>query len=757
MPSGGLSVYFTIKDGASAVLSSIGDKTRALDKETQQLAQATQALSAHNKSLLESQTRLQSELTAAARKVKEAQKAYSEYGDELSKANLDTAIENQAALKQELTEVNSQLNSNKKTYNEYIETIRKGNVSSGGSSGTGAQTTLATMAKGLATGQIGQMAASALGDYLSQGLSSAIGVPEASLVSNTLSNAISGVAAGAIAGLPGMIIGGLVGAGSGMLSGHTEIQEAKDDAFKKYYAGLYEDVNAATEEMLSSGSVTAGSREQTLLAFAKRLGGRAAAENYLARVQDFAGETNYDYDEITGYSKLLMNSYDPNAVFGVLKSLSDATAGLSLSDSDVETMISGLNRMRTTGKATTEYLNFFSERGVDVYSALSGALGVDKNSIAEMVSGGEITGEFASQAILDYIDSTFGGLSEELMGTYDALGNNLEDIMTSIDAAGGESYNEMRKEGLEADIEAYGGALGEAMAEMNRIYGENAAYLENLSGQYQREALSAVLMGSETTLYSDEQKGQLEAMRVAYLEAKEAYENGDQAAGIRMQQEVENAEVLATAAYDSSDAAQDLASAERDQIAAIRENTAGLASATEAYLTSQEFSKGMGSTIVFMNAQGERTSGIMNSIGNAVMAGVFGYAYGLERVPYDNFPALLHEGEQVLTASEARSLRENQESYMLSYEGDLHEWPTADFVSHAYGLERVPYDDYPALLHEGERALTAADVRSQSEASVINISVTGNNFSGADSDMADRVAETIVRKLEQAAFVAAPR
>ena len=33
-----------------------------------------------------------------------------------------------------------------------------------------------------------------------------------------------------------------------------------------------------------------------------------------------------------------------------------------------------------------------------------------------------------------------------------------------------------------------------------------------------------------------------------------------------------------------------------------------------------------------------------------------GYATGLDRVPYDNFPALLHEGERVLTAGQARSM-----------------------------------------------------------------------------------------------------
>ena len=39
MPESSMSVYFTVIDGGSTVLARIGDKTKALDKETQQLNQ----------------------------------------------------------------------------------------------------------------------------------------------------------------------------------------------------------------------------------------------------------------------------------------------------------------------------------------------------------------------------------------------------------------------------------------------------------------------------------------------------------------------------------------------------------------------------------------------------------------------------------------------------------------------------------------------------------------------------------------------
>ena len=69
-----------------------------------------------------------------------------------------------------------------------------------------------------------------------------------------------------------------------------------------------------------------------------------------------ATSTNYSYDEITGYSKLLLNTYDGDKTLSVLQTLSDASAGLNLDSSDVNMFISGLSRMRTTGKATQEYL-----------------------------------------------------------------------------------------------------------------------------------------------------------------------------------------------------------------------------------------------------------------------------------------------------------------------------------------------------------------------------------------------------------------
>ena len=59
MPKESLNIYLTATDQISPVLASITDKTRALDKESQQLQQTYEALQKANKGLIERKTELQ--------------------------------------------------------------------------------------------------------------------------------------------------------------------------------------------------------------------------------------------------------------------------------------------------------------------------------------------------------------------------------------------------------------------------------------------------------------------------------------------------------------------------------------------------------------------------------------------------------------------------------------------------------------------------------------------------------------------------
>ena len=654
-------IVMKLYDQVSPTLKTIASNNKSFDKSLDDLEASLKTYDKTQTALVNKSSELKKALEGANLAVTDARKEYRKLKDEASKGTLDSAIEEQARLRRELTETESAIRSNSAAYNElYRQTknaateMRKAENRAGGG--------LGGLVKGLATGQVGQLAASSISGFLDYAMTSAIGVPEASLLSNSLGGLVSGATAGAVAGLPGIIAGGVVGLASGALSGITEIESSKDDAFRNY---VQEAVEGQLEEMdaiRSSGSATAGQREQDQIAFARRFGSDEAARDYLDQVKAMAVHTNYTYDEITGYSKSLLNTYSAEETLGVLQDLSDATAGLNLDSSGVSMFIAGLSRMRTTNKVTQEYLNYFSERGLDVYDALSRSTGADKSQIAGMVTAGSISGTDAAQAILDYIQEEFGGLSEKLSSTYDAMVDNLGDAEANLNARMGEGYNEARKEGLQAQMDwLESDELGEAY----EAIGAWKAELENAKEQYIRDAVN-------------------EAMDSQAYQTAQAQGDAAEMGRIIMQAKIDGMNE-----YNASEGAQLALESELSLIESVRNSTATNDAYWETgYTLGQKFSEGLVAARRANAANDTRPEGYTDYLPEQYRAMVesgggtatedtaspstsflpaqyrrmvengaaAGYAVGLNYVPYDNFPALLHQGERVLTAREAREL-----------------------------------------------------------------------------------------------------
>ena len=706
------------EDRYSDAVRKMAQVTRSFSKDVDELEEQLHQLNAQK-------TSIKVDMKEAGRALKEAQKQFEATGKEadglklqLRQANYDNIKRNFALVTQAAREAERQLD-------------RTGEA--GRRAGSGVSSGISRAVQALAVSGTGDVLQELVLSFGSGAAGSVLGDDGGRLTGSILRAAGSGAAAGTMIFGPGAgtVAGAAIGGVLGLFSSGMQVIEAQDDAFQSYYGGLYETAAQGTEDRLAAGMTTAGQREQDQIAFAQRFGSEEAARAYLDQVRAMAVNTNYTYDEITGYSKSLLNSYSPEETLGVLQQLSDATAGLDLDAGGVSMFIAGLSRMRTTDKATQEYLNYFSERGLDVYEALSRSTGADKSRIAEMVSGGDISGTEAAQAILDYIQSEFGGLSERLASTYDAMVDNLGDAAAEIESAMGASYEEKAKEGLQADLDAYGGALGDALAEANRIIGEGRAIGENLDRQYSREALSALTMGTETTVYGEEQAAELKEMHSRYTALVGQYQNATEEDKAVIAGEIEalteKAQAMAEGAYDASEMSQRLHDVNVDLIGAIRENTAALNGTPwmQSYETQQELSKGQGAAMVRQVIGGREDSGDYtdpDSVNYSPIAmgfsgldpterTVHSNAFGLERVPYDNYPALLHAGERVLTAREAR----NQDR---DWGGLLRDW--------------------------GTRAVPDAE-RQRETAPAVYVTVSNNSFGG--NMTAEEVAEVIADRM----------
>lgn len=623
------SILVTLRDQYSAGINTMRSANENFGRSTDRVSSQIRSYQTRLNALVEQQGRLSTELVDAKKELKEAEKAYRDTGEAADAETLNRARQKYEALKVVMSETTQ---ASKATQNALREL---NNQQERGSSGRSGSSTLAALGKA----GLGQMAGDAAQAVANTLIGSTFGDTAGSVLSSGLSGAISGAAIGSLAGPVGTAIGAAIGGGLGLITGGAQAFQTKDEAFKSYVQEAAEGQFSAQEEAVASGSSIAAGREQKQMAFTTLLGSEEAAAAFLADVQEMAAMTNYTYDEITGYAKSLVKPFGADKSLGILTTLSDASAALSLNESDNAVLIAGLTRMKLTDKTTQEYLNYFSERGIDVYEALS--KWGDAATVAEKVTRGDIKGSEAVEEILAYMQEQYGGLSEQMAGTYAGMVDNLADAEANAEAAYGEGYNEKRKEGIQAQMDWLNSGV---MDEANRAIGAWQAELENAKEQYQREAVEA-MMGSD--------------------EYQQAQAEGDAAEMGRL---IMQAKVQGMNEYNASEGAQLALESELALAAAIRDDASSNQAYWDAgYRKSQEYSKGLAAGLLASGGSPtttglsveERRYGNWRRGGYYDEDGVWHYhASGLGRVPYDGYAAVLHEGERVLTAAEARSYRQ---------------------------------------------------------------------------------------------------
>ena len=637
------SILVTLRDQYSPGVKAMREANSGFGKSFDEVQQKAKAYETRLDGLIKQQSQLQVELVDAKKTLKDAEKAYKETGSAADADALSSAKEKYEALNTVMKET---VQASRNTQNALRELEGQGSRLSRQNGGTSGGI-LSTLGQAGAWSMLGDVASQWAGTLVTSFGGSDVGT----LFSSALSSAGAGAAIGSmIAPGIGTAVGAALGGLVGLVSGGAQIYEQQDDAFKEYYQQLYEQGQSKTEESLTSGSATASQRELDEIAFSRLLG-EGASRQYLNDLRVMAAATPMEYSDLTSISRALAIGFgdSPERMLELMAAIGDAGSAVGVTAEDMTYMAQAMSRMQSSGKASLEYLNILQERGVNVIGMLADAYGKTQGEIYDMISKGSIGGQDAVDIIQAGMAESYGGAMETMAQTFSGLTSTLEDAMTEIDAARGRGYNSMRAGGLQQEIDAYGGVLGEAVSNLNTISGQNQAYLDNLSEQYSREALSAVLLGQETTpgLFDDKTVAELKEMRGDFIKASADYENGSQEAGLKMDNLRMEAEALATAAYESSSAYQLVHDSELDLIGAIRENTAALNGWRNNYDLQQESSKGRGSVLV--SGYDDESPGARVRNNNR-----YRYATGLGRVPYNDYPAFLHEGERVLTAAEAR-------------------------------------------------------------------------------------------------------
>ena len=705
-----VSIIVKMTEDITGPMKSMTGASKALNKEFEALQRQGTALATRYESLNKAYAQNMTQAERLKKEMKELKKTISQGGE-----GAEDAAKQYEALLTKYNELTDAAKGYKASANDTVKKINEIGVASrklDNEQGENLSKQLLSkdsLQTGLMRSGIVKDLGNSVSSYMATRIESVIGQPTADAINNVLSGTISGAATGAIAGAPGAIAGAALGTIAGGINAANQDFQKNNESFKSYCKDLYDTVNANTAEGLTSGKTLAAKRETTKISFSTLLGGEDQADHFLADVLNTANTTPFLYDDLVGISKTMLSfGTAVEDVIPTLTTVGDAGAALGLSTGDIGTVATYLGRMKSSNKASLEYLNPLMERGFSVFQWLADAKGTSVGSVYDMISKGQLSGTEAVSVILQKFEELYAGQMDKQSKTTEGLESTLQGLQENIQAAMGQGYNSVRDAGMSQEITAYGGELGKALETANRIAGENKAYLDNLQEKYQIEALGAVLRGSATSVYSGEDKEKLQAMREEYSRAMYQYNNGDQEAGLKLENIQENAQALAKAAFEASDAYQSYQSAELDQIGDIRDNVAGLREAWAAGLKIQNaFTIGLGGPVVGSLTNPQRSAGSTD-----------------------------------MTATEREEIVQRQRG------NPQRSAAYVPYASHAFGLNRVPFDGYLAMLHQGERVQTAEEARRSQRRTAPTVQITGNQFSVRSEGDIDAIAARIADELE---------
>ena len=610
------SIVIKATDRYSDVLKTLSKTTKAFSDDVDSLEEGLYALNKNKYTLKLDAKKAQQALKEAEKQFDLTHSAADGLKMELAQANYDNVVRN--------------LNAVTKEARNTEKAISKLENRSGGGGGGGAANFGKSVVQALAISGITDSAKQLLSQGATTLAGSAFGNEGGMLFSNALSMATSGASAGfMVAGPAGALvgagIGGLVGLGSGALQSY----ESQDSSFKSYVQDAVQEQLDAQSESLTSGSSIAAGRETDKISFATLFGSKETADSYLSNLVGMANSTPFLYDDLTSMSKTLATyGYDADRIMPVLQTIGDAGAALGQSTSDMTAVATAIGRMKSSNKTTLEYLNILNDRGIGAVGMLSDAYGVDQGTMYSMISKGEVAGQDAVRIILDALSDSFAGAMEAQSKTFSGITSTIEGLQQELDNAMGEGYNQTRMQGLEAQKAWLAGDSGQEMQEAYTAIGAWKASLENAKEQYIRDAMNDA-MGSE--------------------EYKTAEAEGDAA---EMGRILMKAKIDGMNEYNANEGKDEELAQELSLIESVRDDTALNNSYWDAgYTLGQEFSKGRAAATT-----DSAWADAVNNFNSGYTKHRSGHqrAMGIDYVPYDNFPALLHEGEKVLTAGEAR-------------------------------------------------------------------------------------------------------
>lgn len=644
-----ISIAVSVKDKYSDAVTKMQSASKSFTKDLDGMYKKLDTLD-------KAQSRLKSDTDSLKKAMQDAQKEFKRTGEESKRMAAQVASDKYENARRNLKLVSDEARSTAKEIKSMSDAISKADNRAGslkkviGSKGS--EDTGKSILSSLAGAGIAQMIGNSLSEGATSVISSAFGDRAGTMFGTTLSSIAQGAAMGSVAGAKGAAVGAAAGAVSGIISSATYDFSNKNEAYKSAVQEAYTTVTTQQAQDLENGIKLAGSREKTQMAFSTMMKDDGKAKAYLSEVKKMADYTPFLFDDLTAMSKTLLTyGYNEKEMIPQLTKVGDAGAALGMNTEDMKMVATAIGRMKSSGKTTLEYINILQERGVDAIGYLAQAGGISKGEVYEKISKGLIPGAEAAKAISDYMGKAYEGAMQLQSTSFEGMQSTLQGLTENLNAAMGEGYNEERKKGMQEQIDYLGGEMAKEQQEAYKSIGQWKASLENEREKAMRDAV-------QSAMQSD-----------AYQKAK-ATKNGAEMGRIMAEAQIEGEN-----AFKDTEGYKTMVQAEKGLVGSIQNSMKQDKTYWNyGYEMGQEFSRGYlsargASYTSYVTPEhsklGDPTEVLDNALNRPTLRSPFQKPFnsksiGILRVPYDGYPALLHEGEEVRTASASRAGDDSQ-------------------------------------------------------------------------------------------------
>ncbi|WP_288274737.1 tape measure protein [uncultured Acidaminococcus sp.] len=143
---------------------------------------------------------------------------------------------------------------------------------------------------------------------------------------------------------------------------------------------------------LGVASVKAGaSLQSTKTAFTNMLGSAEKAQDFLAKMQDFAAKTPFEFSQVSqAAQKFIAFGFSAEQVIPTLTAVGDAAAGVGLGAEGINRITLALGQMAAKSKVQAGEMMQLTETGIPAWKMLADQIGVSVPEAMSMVSKGAI-------------------------------------------------------------------------------------------------------------------------------------------------------------------------------------------------------------------------------------------------------------------------------------------------------------------------------------------------------------------------------